>query len=94
MHDNSQSNQILNLTIYNKQIKQVNDFIYLGHKLSMMIISSTNNEAAAVKHRIGLGWASFSKYKLLLTSSGIPYHVKNKLYNNYILLVVSMDWNV
>ena len=79
----AKSNKILNLTIYNKQIKQVNDFIYLGHKLS-----STNNGAAAVQHRIGLGWASFSKYKLLLTSPRIPYHIKNKIYNTYILPVV------
>ena len=77
------SNQILNVTIYNKQVKQVNDFIYLGHKLS-----STNNGAASIQHIIGLGWASFSKYKLLLTSPRIPYHIKNKIYNTYILPVV------
>ena len=45
----AKTNPILDLTIYNKQIKQMNDFIYLGNKLS-----STNNGAAAVQHRIGL----------------------------------------
>ena len=29
---------LLNFTIYNKPIKQVTEFIYLGHKLQAMII--------------------------------------------------------
>ena len=73
----------LNLTIDNKLIEQVDTFIYLGHKLS-----STNNGPVAVQHRIELGWASFSKHKLLLTSSRVPYHIKKKIYNTYILPVV------
>ena len=73
----------LNITIYGKPIKQVSEFIYLGHKLS-----STNNGTVAVKHRIGLGWAAFEKNKTLLVSKRIPYHIKKKIYNTYVLPVV------
>ena len=61
------SNQPLHLTIYGKPIKQVSEFIYLGHKLS-----ATNDGTAAVKHRIGLGWAAFENNKKLLTSKRGP----------------------
>ena len=63
----------LQLTIDGKQIKQVNEFVYLGHKLS-----ATNDGTAAVKHRIGLGWIAFVKNKLLLTSTRVRYHIKQK----------------
>ena len=59
------------------------EFIYLDHTLS-----STNNCAAAVQHRIGFGWETFQKHKHILTSDHVPYHIKNKVYNTYILPVV------
>ena len=71
------------LTINGKRIKQVEEFVYLGHKLS-----ATNNGLAAVKHRIGLGWAAFEKNKKLLTSKRTPYRVKTDIYNTYILHVI------
>ena len=66
-----------------KQIKQVDTFVYLGNKLS-----ANNDGAVAVKHRIGLGWAVFEKNKSMLTSRRIPYHIKSKIYNTYLLHVV------
>ena len=47
-------NTDLVLNINGKRIKQVNEFVYLGHKLS-----SNNDGTPAVKNRIGLGWAAF-----------------------------------
>ena len=76
-------NNNLRLTINGKIIKQVKKFIYLGHKLS-----SDNNGMAAVKHRIGLGWAAFEKNKIILTSKRTPYRTKAHVYNTYILPVV------
>ena len=86
-------NKTLNITVYNKPVKQVDNFIYLGHK-----ISSVNDNNIPVQHRIGLGWAAFGKHKHLLTSSRIPYHIKRKIYNTYILPVVlygldCITWN-
>ena len=87
-------NKDLYLTINGKQIKQVNQFAYLGHKLS-----ATNDGTPAVKHRIGLGWAAFEKNKILLTSTRVPYHIKAKVYKTYILPVVlygleCVNWTV
>ena len=44
----------LNLTIYGKPVKQVTEFVYIGHKLF-----ATSNQGATLKHRLGLGWAAF-----------------------------------
>ena len=73
----------LNMTIYGKPIKQVTEFIYLGHKLT-----SSSNHEASVKHRIGLGWAAFQKNSTILKSKRVPVQVKVKVYNLYILPVV------
>ena len=51
----------LNLTIYNKPIKQVIEFNYLGPKMM-----SNGNQEAALKNRIGLGWAAFQKNNTVL----------------------------
>jgi len=76
----------LQFIINGKHIKQVNEFIYLGHKLY-----SSNNGTAVVKHRIGLGWDIISKR--------VPYHIKAKIYKTYILPVVlygleCVNWTV
>ncbi len=76
-------NTDLVLNINGKRIRQVNEFVYLGHELS-----STNDDTPAVKHRIGLGWAAFEKNKTLLKSKRTPYHVKANVYNTYVLSVV------
>ena len=73
----------LNMSIYGKPIKQVTEFIYLGHKLT-----SSNNHEAALKHRIGLGWAAFQKNSTLLKSKRVPISVKAKVYLIYVLPVV------
>jgi hypothetical protein len=77
------SDEPFNITIYGKPLEQVTEFIYLGHKLS-----SNNNDLIAVQHRIGLGWAAFEKNKTILTSPRVPYHIKAKTYNTYILPVL------
>ena len=73
----------LNLTIYGKPIKQVTEFIYLGHKLT-----SSSNHEATLKHRIGLGWAAFQKNSTVLKSKRVPIYVKVKVYLTYVLPVV------
>jgi len=87
----TKKNVNLQLIINGKQIKQLNEFIYLGHKLS-----SSNYGTAAVKHRIGLGWAAFETSSFQRV---FPYHIKAKIYKAYILPVVrygleSVNWTV
>jgi hypothetical protein len=79
--DKTQPN--LGITIYGKPIKQVIDFVYLGHKLSAL-----NNQAAAVDHRIALAWAAFSKKEHILKSNRVTTKVKSKIYNTYIVPVL------
>ena len=84
----------LRITINGKQIKQVTEFVYLGHKLSC-----TNDGTAAVKHRIGLKWAAFENNKIMLTSKRIPYCIKLHIYQTYVLSVVlhgleCVNWTV
>ena len=62
----NKNKQPINLTVYGKSIEQVTEFIYLGHKLS-----STNNGAVAVQHRIGLGWAAFQKHNIYFASRAV-----------------------
>ena len=64
----NKNKQPLNITVYGKQITQVTEFIFLGHKLS-----SAFNGSVAVQHRIGLGWAAFEKNKEILTSNRVWY---------------------
>ena len=73
----------LNITIYGKPIKQVTEFIYLGHKLT-----ASNNHQAALKHRIGLGWAAFQKHSTVLKSKRVPIPIKVRVYQIYVLSVV------
>ena len=73
----------LNIKIYGKPIKQVTQFIYLGHK-----ISATCNSEITVKHRIGLGWAAFGKNEKILKSKRVPLYIKKKIYDVYILPVI------
>ena len=73
----------LNITIYGKPIKQVTEFIYLGHKLTAF-----NNHQAALKHRIGLGWAAFQKNSTVLKSKRVPIPIKVRVYQIYVLSVV------
>ena len=72
----------LNLTIYGKSIKQVTEFIYLGHKLT-----SSNYHLAALK-RIGLGWADFQNNSTILKSKHVPIPTKVRVYQIYVLSVV------
>ena len=83
----------LNIKIDNTLLKQVNEFVYLGHT-----ISSTNRHEHAVQNRIGLAWAAYSKNEHLLTSKRIPKNIKTKIYKTYILPVVlygldCVTWN-
>ena len=55
----------LDIKIYGKSIKQVTEFVCLGHK-----VSSTNNQEIKVKHRIG--WADFGKHEQILKSNRGP----------------------
>ena len=75
--------QPLNITIYNKPIKQVTDFVYLGHKLT-----SSSNHETTLKHRIGLGWAAFQRHSNILKSKRVPLSVKARVYLIYVRSVV------
>nr|XP_027215567.1 uncharacterized protein LOC113808362 [Penaeus vannamei] len=61
-------------------LSYADDIAVISHKLS-----SKNDGLAAVKHRIGLGWAAFNKNKDVLTSKRIPYHLKSKIFNTYVI---------
>ena len=71
------------ININGKPIKQVSEFVYLGHKLS-----NSNDGTIAVNHRLGLGWAAFAKNKTILCSKRVPIYVKAKVYQAYVLPVV------
>ena len=73
----------MNIKIYGQPLKQVTEFIYLGHKLS-----STGNQEVALKHRIGLGWAAFNNNSTILKSKRVPIAIKVKTYLLYVLPVV------
>ena len=75
--------QSLGITIYDKPIKQVSEFVYLGHKLSAIY----KNEAA-VDYRIALAWAAFSKKEHILKSNRVTIKVKTKIYNTYVVPVL------
>lgn len=77
------NNPNLQLTIYNRQFTQITEFAHLGHKLL-----SNNNGMVAVQHRIALGWAAFNKNKQVLTSKRVPYQLKSKIFDTYIMPVV------
>ena len=72
----------LNLTIYSKPIKQVTEFVYLGHKLT------SSDREGTLKHRLGLGWAAFQNNITILKSKRVPIPVKVKVYLIYVLPVV------
>ena len=79
--------------IYGKALKQVTEFIYLGHKLT-----SSSNHEATLRHRIGLGWAAFQNNSTILKSKRIPIPLKVKIYLIYVLPVVlygldCITWN-
>ena len=83
----------MNIKIYDQPIKQVTEFIYLGHKLS-----SSGNQEVALRHRIGLGWAAFENNKSILKSKRIPVAIKVRTYLLYVLPVVlhgldCITWN-
>ena len=73
----------LHISINGHEIKQVTEFVYLGHKLSAL-----NDQTIAVKHRVGLAWATFGKHASILKSNRIPLHIKTKIYNIYILPIL------
>ena len=84
----------MNIKIYGQALKQVNEFIYLGHKLS-----SSGNQEVALKHRIGLGWAAFENNRTILKSKRVPIAIKVRTYLLYVLPVVlygldCITWNV
>ncbi|KAI5715753.1 hypothetical protein M8J77_021854 [Diaphorina citri] len=66
------------LTIENESIENVEDFIYLGHKLS---IYGQNKE---ITRRISLAWNTFNKYGYLFRSA-VNMEEKKKLWNMCVL---------
>ena len=73
----------IDIRLNNKKIDLVHEFVYLGHKLSCR-----RDQDVPVKHRIGLGWAAFSKHQSLIKSTRVLIHTKFKIYNTYILPVL------
>ena len=88
MTTDKQDTSISNILIDGKHIEQVNEFTYLGHR-----ISNQKNQLTTIKHRIALGWAAFNNKKHILKSPRIPIKVKTKVFNVYILpvLLYGMD---
>ena len=83
MHVYRQNLEPLNIFIDGQKLKQVQIFDYLGYRLSF-----DGDDTPAIKHRIGLGWDSFNKSEMLLTSKGIPIKVKTKIYSTYVIPVI------
>lgn len=76
----NRNNPNLQLTIYNQEITQVTEFVYLSHMLS----SNNNNGMVAVQHCIALILAAFHRNKEVLTSKQDSHHSKAKIFDTYI----------
>lgn len=66
------------LTIENESIENVEDFIYLGHKLSIY------GQDKEITRRISLAWNTFNKYGYLFRSA-VNMEEKKKLWNMCVL---------
>lgn len=66
------------LTIENESIENVEDFIYLGHKLSIY------GQDKKITRRISLAWNTFNRYGYLFRSA-VNMEEKKKLWNMCVL---------
>ena len=65
------------------KLEVVETFEYLGR-----ILSNNSDDTAAVKARIGCGWAAFKKVKSILTSRHLSMTSMRKTYETYVLPTV------
>ena len=71
-----------NISINNQEIKQVNDFVYLGCK-----ITENNNHSEDIKRRLVLARQKFSSLKTIWKSRYISIQLKIRLYNALIVTI-------
>jgi len=64
------------LLLHGEQIEKVDNFIYLGQKLTY-----PRDHNREIGRRIGSGWASFNRVRELLTSKKVPMKIKRKYFN-------------
>jgi hypothetical protein len=73
------------ISINNKNIEVVNDYVYLGHKIKL----GKENQTAELSRRIGLSWAAFGKLQHILKNKEVPISLKTKVYDTCILPVTT-----
>lgn len=66
------------ISVGEQQIGRVDDFIYLGHRLSI------DGQTHEVSRRIGLGWAAYNKFRYLFRAE-IEINLKVRLWNMCVL---------
>jgi hypothetical protein len=74
-----------NLTINNKAIETVDEYVYLGHKIKL----GKENQIAEIPRRIGLGWAAFGKLDHILKNKNVPLNLKRKVFETCVLPVIT-----
>ena len=79
----------INIIIDGKKIEEVSEFTYLGH-----VIASNGNDEKAIKERIVLGWAAYSKKKAVLKNKNVSKKVKARIVETYIYPVVAYGLQV
>ena len=81
------------LEIENRQLEEVEYYIYLGQQISRRDSSKVNE----IKRRITLGWQAFGKASQVFKNKKIPIILKRKVYNQCILPTVTYGaetWNL
>ena len=83
----------INIFIDDKKLEEISEFKYLGH-----VITSEGSDEKAIKDRIILGWAAYSKKKAVLKNKKVSKKVKARIVETYIYPVVAyglevVTWN-
>ncbi|KAL3271590.1 hypothetical protein HHI36_022065 [Cryptolaemus montrouzieri] len=79
---NKNNNPVIH--VEGQQLENVENYIYLGQKLT----TKKDNMTDEITRRVSLSWAAFGKLKHVLTSD-IPHNLKKNLYNQCILPVLT-----
>ena len=81
------------LEIENQQIEEVEQYIYLGQRISLHDASKESE----IKRRITLGWQAFGRASSVFKNKKIPIILKRKVYDKCILPTVTYGaetWNL
>lgn len=73
------------VTINNKEVENVKDYIYLGQKFML----GKENQTEEIKRRTKLAWAAYGKLSFILRNKDIPIHLKTKVFDSCVLPVIT-----